>query len=52
MRQYDMNFVLNNVCAQYHMMQKEIILNCDKASENRACGHILHPITLEVTSQY
>ena len=26
--------------------------NCDRACENRACGHKLHPITLQVISQY
>ena len=26
--------------------------NCDRACENRECGHKLHPITLQVISQY
>ena len=31
-------------------MQEFII--CDRACENRACGHKLHPVTLLVISQY
>ena len=29
----------------------KITIICDRACENRACGHKLHPITLQVISQ-
>jgi len=28
------------------------IIICDRACENRACGHKLHPVTLKVISEY
>ena len=37
------------LCRIFKLKQKS---NCDRACENRACGHKLHPITLQVISQY
>jgi len=49
----------NNTCGMYsiwwyritNLLDRDGISKCDWACENRACGHKLHPITLQVITQ-